>query len=120
MTSGSAAKWAYAAAGLVGAATWGYIAAVGGRREAWDSDLYFTIALPLIGVLAAVLGFLVPERPWRWAFVPFGAQALVAFLQNPTANLLPIGLIVFGFFGVACLVPAYVGAKLARIMRRDR
>lgn len=66
-----------------------------------------------------MLGFLVPERAWRWAFVPFGAQALVGIFQNPTANLLPIGLIVFAFFGVACLVPAYIGAKLARVMRRS-
>ncbi len=120
MTSRSAAKWAYAVACAVGAATWGYIAAAGGRREAWDSDLYFTVALPFIGLSAAVLGFLVPERAWRWAFVPFGAQALVAFVQNPTANLLPIGLIVFAFFGAACLVPAYVGAKLGMILRRGR
>jgi hypothetical protein len=74
--------------------------------------------LPLIGVVTAVLGFLVPDRPWRWAFVPFGAQAVVAFVQNPTANLLPLGLIVFAFFGTACLIPAYIGAKLGTILGR--
>ena len=118
MTTGASAKWGYAVAALVGAATWGYIAAVGGRREAWDSDLYFTVALPLVGLSAGVLGFLVPDRPWRWAFVPFGAQAVVAFVQNPTANLLPLGLIVFALFGTACLIPAYIGAKLGTILRR--
>ena len=76
------------------------------------------MALPAIGALAALLGFLVPHRAWRWAFVPFGAQALVALLQNPTGGLLPLGLIVFGLFGVACLIPAYVGAKLATAMGR--
>ena len=118
--TGAAEKWAYAVAALVGAGTWGLVAATSGRQEAWDSDVYFTIALPLVGLSAAILGFLVPDRAWRWAFVPFGAQAVVAFVQNPTANLLPIGLIVFALFGVGCLVPAYVGARLARAIRRDR
>jgi hypothetical protein len=113
-----AERWAYGMAALTGAATWFYIASAGGRREAWDSDLYFSVGLPVIALVAAVLGFLVPHRAWRWAFVPFGAQALAAFVQNPTANLLPIGLIVFGFFGVGCLVPTYVGVAIARIFKR--
>jgi hypothetical protein len=113
MTNLAAERSAYVVAGLVGAATWLVVSTVGGRREAWDSDLYFSVALPAIGLVVALLGFLIPQRPWRWAFVPFGGQALVALVQNPTGGLLPLGLIVFGFFGVACLVPAYVGAKLA-------
>ena len=115
MTS-PAERWAYAVAALAGAATWIFVAIVGGRLEAWDSDLYFSIALPLVGLIVAVLGFLVPHRAWRWAFVPFGAQAVAAFVQNPTAGLLPIGLIVFACFGFACLVPAYIGARLKRAL----
>jgi hypothetical protein len=118
--AGAAEKWAYAVGALVGAGTWGLVAATSGRQEAWDSDLYFTVALPFVGLSAAVLGFLVPDRAWRWAFVPFAAQAVVAFVQNPTGNLLPIGLIVFALFGVGCLVPAYIGARLARAIRGNR
>jgi hypothetical protein len=116
MSTSRAEWWAYAIAALTGAATWILVAVVGGRREAWDSDLYFSIALPVVGLVAGVLGFLVPHRAWRWAFVPFGAQALVAFAQNPTANMLPLGLIVFGLFGVGCLVPTYVGARLSKAL----
>ncbi len=118
MTNLAAERSAYAVAAVVGAATWLVVSTIGGRREAWDSELYFSVALPAIGALTALLGFLLPHRPWRWAFVPFGGQALVALLQNPTGGLLPLGLIVFGFFGVACLIPAYVGAKLATAMGR--
>jgi hypothetical protein len=110
-------RWAYVVSAVTGAATWFVIAGAGGR-EAWDSDLYFSVGLPAIGIVAAALGFLVPHRAWRWAFVPFGAQALAAFAQNPTANLLPIGLMVFGVLGVGCLVPTYVGVAIARIVRR--
>jgi len=65
-------------------------------------------------VTVAVVAYLVPVRVWRWAMFPFWAQALVAFLQNPTANLLPLGLIVFSMFGAVCLVPASIGAQMGR------
>ena len=113
-----AERWAYGMSAVTGGATWFYIASAGGRREAWDSDLYFSVGLPIIALVAAVLGFLLPHRAWRWAFVPFGAQAVAAFVQNPTANLLPIGLIVFGFFGVGCLVPTYIGVAIGRVFGR--
>jgi len=118
MTNLAAERSAYAVAAVGGAATWLMVSTIGGRREAWDSDLYFSVALPAIGALTALLGFLLPHPRWRWAFVPFGGQALVALLQNPTGGLLPLGLMVFAFFGVECLIPAYIGAKLATAMGR--
>ena len=101
-----------------GAASWLYVAHASHRVEAWDSEVYFSVALPTLGLLVAALGFIVPVRPWRWAFLPFAGQAFVAFVQNPTANLLPAGLLVFGFFGAVCMVPAYVGAWTRRLIAR--
>ena len=40
--------------------------AIGGRREAWDSALYWTVAYPLGMVKAAMLGYLHPDRAWPW------------------------------------------------------
>lgn len=114
----SAALAAAVVAVAAGVATWFYVAHVSHRREAWDSEIYFTTALPALGLLIAGLGFAVPARPWRWAFLPFAGQAAAAFVQNPTANLLPAGLIVFGFFGAVCLAPAYAGAWVRRAIRR--
>lgn len=88
------------------------------RREAFDDPLYFTAVLPVIAVTAAVVAFIVPEKPWRWAMIPFGAQALVAFVQNPTANLLPLGLIAFAIFGGLCAIPAAVAAAIRRKVMR--
>jgi hypothetical protein len=110
-------KLASVAALAVGAASWMYVAQITGRREAWDSEIYFTTVLPALAVLAAGIGMLVPDRAWRWAFLPFAGQAMAAFVQNPTANLLPLGLIVFAFFGAFCLVPAYLGAWIGRRLR---
>lgn len=107
-------RGAYAVAAAAGALGWLAITLVTGRREAWDSEWYFALLLPGLAVLVAWLGFFSPRGAWRWAFVPFAAQALVAFVQNPAGGLLPLGLIVFAVFGVVCLVPALVSAAFRR------
>jgi hypothetical protein len=102
----------------IGAASWWYVGAVTGRREAWDSEMYFAAALPALAVFIAALAAVVPARPWRWAVAPFAGQAGAAFIRDPAANLLPLGLIVFAFFAALCLVPAYAGAFAGRLVRR--
>lgn len=98
----------------VGAATWIVVAMVGGRREAWDSELYFAVAMPVIVLTVALVSYKVPVRTWRWAMFPFAAQASVLLAQNPMGNLLPLGLIIFFIFGAMCLIPARIGAFAAR------
>ena len=107
-------KWAYAIGAVAGAVGWVAISQLTHRREAWDSELYFTWFLPSVALVVAAVAFFAPERAWRWAFVPFVAQATVAFVQNPTANLLPLGLLVFAFYGGLCLLPVWAGARLRR------
>jgi len=113
-------KLAYVIAAILGTVGWVAITQVTHRREAWDSELYFTWFLPSAALVVAGLAFFAPERSWRWAFVPFAAQAVVAFVQNPTANLLPMGLVVFAFYGALCLLPVWVGAGLRRRLERSR
>ena len=108
------AKAAYALAAITGAVGWVVISNLGGRREAWDSPLYFAWLLPVVCVVVVVISFFAPERPWRWAFTPFAAQAVVVFLQNPGANLLPLGLIMFAILGGVVTVPASIAAATRR------
>jgi hypothetical protein len=111
-------RWAYTLAAAVGAIGWLAIGQATHRREAWDSELYFTWFLPTLALVVGGLAFFAPQRAWRWAFVPFGAQAAVAFVQNPTANLLPLGLLVFAFSGALCLLPAWMGAGVRHWLDR--
>jgi len=101
----------------VGAAAWIVVAMFGGRREAWDSELYFA-ALPVIGLTAGAVAYFAPVRFWRWAFFPFLAQAVVMLAQGIAggagAGLLPPGLIVFAIFGAVCAIPAAIGAAAGR------
>ena len=107
------ARTAFIVAAVAGALGWIAISLGTGRREAWDSELYFGIFLPGIAILVTWLGFLSPRGAWRWAFVPFGAQALVAIVRDPT-GLFPRGLVVFAALGAVCLVPAVMGGWFRR------
>lgn len=106
--------WAFAVTAAVGAVGWLMLSAISGRTEAWDSGLYFTTLLPITALVVAIVSHRAPERAWRWAFVPFMAQAAVSFIQNPSASLLPLGLLLFGFFGVLCLPAVWIGRALRR------
>ena len=80
------AAWAYLLAASCGAAGWVIVSLVSGRREAWDSALYFPLFLPVLCLMVAVIGFFAPTRPWRWGLVPFVAQAVIMIVQNPSGK----------------------------------
>jgi hypothetical protein len=56
-------QWLLLVAAGGGALIWALIVAVTGKREAWDSSLYFSVGVPLVCVLAATLGFVEPRKP---------------------------------------------------------
>jgi len=58
--------WLYGLAVAVGTVVWVVVSEASGRREAWDSQWYFLISIPVVCVVSAALGFVEPSRPWRW------------------------------------------------------
>jgi hypothetical protein len=107
-------KSAYLAACAAGATTWIVTAVLGHRREAWDASLYWVAAYPALALVLAWISFEMPLRPWRWVLAAMFTQAAVLFLSNPTANLLPLGLIAFGVLSLPLMIPAAIGARLGR------
>lgn len=99
-----------------GLAVWLGLMLVSGRREGWDSPLYFPVGIPLLVLVAAILGFLVPVRAWRWGLFPMGTQATIAVALNPTANLLPLGLVLFAMLSLPCLLGAYLGVFVNKVI----
>lgn len=100
-----------------GAMLWLLAGLLSGRREAWDSSLYWTVAYPLSIALAGLLAYRVPERSWRWALAVMLAQALMLVLSAADFGLLPLGLILFSILALPAIGFA---AVMARIRLRQR
>jgi urea transporter len=107
-------RWAAVLSAMAGAIGWFGVSALGHRREAWDSELYWSWFFPSLAVVVLGLGYFSPTKAWRWGFIPFLAQAVVAFVQDPGGSLLPLGLVMFGIFGAIAALPAMLGAAARR------
>ncbi|MGH8718185.1 MAG: hypothetical protein ACREV0_04475 [Burkholderiales bacterium] len=74
----------YAAAMGIGVLTWAVIAGVSGRSEAWDSGMYFAVAIPIIGIIAAFLAYFEPKQWW-----PLGVDSLCCASGVDAVNVWP-------------------------------
>jgi hypothetical protein len=106
--------WLYLVAAACGAAIWILIALVSGRKEAWDSGLYFSAGIPAGCLISAAFAFLEPNRSWRWGVLPSVGQFAWMLLSHGLGNLLPLGVIVFGVLSVPPIIAARIGALIAR------
>lgn len=105
--------WLYPIAILCGAASWVLVALASGRKEAWDSGLYFSAGIPALCLLSLVLGFLQPQRPWRWGALPFAGQFAAMLLMQGPGSLLPLGIVVFAVLSIPAVITARIGASIA-------
>ena len=92
--NGARETWiAYGSAIVLGLLLWTAAAAVEMRVEPWDAPSYWTITYPAALALSGLLGFIFPERPWRWALTVMFVQLPVMSLGGSGFSLLPMGLI---------------------------
>ena len=110
--------WLYVAAAIGGAAVWIAITATTGRREAWDSDVYFTLGIPAVCLLSLVLGFIEPTRPWRWGVIPQLGQLACMLVMQGVGSMLPMGVIMLGILSIPSVITAWIGALARRSARR--
>jgi hypothetical protein len=105
----------YVIAIVTGMALWFAASMISGRREAWDAGIYWVVFYPIAILGCGVLGYLFPERPWRWALVLFLAQFVAMGIRNgEVGNLSPIGLIVFAILSL----PGIAAARFASSVRK--
>ena len=107
---------AHVLSGMTGLTLWAITAAVSGKREPWDAGTYWTVSYPLAMIGSAVLGFLFPERAWRWAVTLMLMQLVVMVAMGSDFGLLPLGLIVLAVLAA----PAALAGVLASKLRRSR
>jgi hypothetical protein len=103
---------------VAGAAIWTLVARAGGRREAWDSELYFSAGIPALCLVAALCAFLEPARPWRWGVLPLAGQCAWMFLSQGLGNLWPLGIVASAFLSIPPVLAAVLAAAAARRWRR--
>jgi hypothetical protein len=104
--------WLYGLALVTGILVWAAVSNATGRREAWDSQWYFLVSIPVVCIVSAVLGFVEPRRAWRWGVVPLVGQfSWMLFTQGP-GNLMPLGVVMFGVLSVPSIITARIGAFL--------
>ena len=110
--------WLLVAAAGAGALIWVLISTASGKREAWDSSLYFSVGMPAVCLLAGALGFLSRSEPGAGVLAPLAGQFLAMLLMVGPGNLLPLGIIVFGVLAIPPMIvarlAAYVQSRLAR------
>jgi hypothetical protein len=110
--------WLYGVAVGVGILVWAIVSALSHRREAWDSQWYFMIGVPVVCVVSAVLGFIEPSRPWRWGVAPLTGQFSWMLLTQGPGNLLPLGIVVFGILAIPSMLTAQLGALVGKTVSR--
>jgi len=106
--------WLYGIAVAIGIVVWIGISMVSGRKEAFDSELYYRIGMPVVCLASAAFGFLEPNKSWRWGILPLLGQFSWMLLTQGPGNLLPLGMIFFGILSVPSIIAARIGAFLRR------
>ena len=91
------------------------VALTSGRREAWDSPLYWTIGLPAAGLAALLIGFAAPRPEWRWTALIAPSQVLTMMLRSGAiGNLWPVALVLSSILSAPFVAAAFVGSRLRR------
>ena len=106
---------AHVLSGMAGLALWAATATVTGKREPWDAGIYWTVSYPLAIFGSAVLGFLFPERAWRWAATLMLMQFVVMIAMGSGLGLWPLGLIVLAVLAAPAAFAGVLAARLRRL-----
>ena len=89
--------------------------ALSGRREAWDSSQYWTIGLPIAGLVSVAIGWLAQRRDWLWSFAIVPSQVLTMMARNgEVGNLWPLALVFGTILSTPFVLASFLGAKLRR------
>ena len=106
-----------------GLVIWGIIAFVGHHAEAWDSPLYFSAAMPLLGIGSAVIGYFYPVKAWRWflwlALGQWVGLMVSASLAGHDLSLFPLGMVAMLFLNMPYLLTSLAGSGLYRITHKN-
>jgi hypothetical protein len=91
------------------------IHALSGRREAWDSEQYWTIGIPAALAMSFALGFLSRGRNWIWTLVVSPSQVATMMVRSGEfGTLWPLTIALSALLSAPFVVSAFVGSRLRR------
>lgn len=92
-----------------------------GRREAWDSALYWTVGLPAAGFVAFTIGLLARGRDWLWTTLIVPAQVFTMMLRSAEiSGLLPLTVALSAVLSAPFVAAAFVGSRFRRLRKTGR
>lgn len=94
------------------------IHALSGRREAWDSEEYWTVGLPILLVVSAAIGFFSRGRAWVWTLVIVPSQVTVMMLRSGEIGALwPLTATLSALLSAPFVLAAFIGSRFRRVIR---
>jgi len=105
---------AFALSTVTGLAVCLAITFAAGKKEAWDSTLYFTVGIPVMCVLAFAIGYAFPEKAWRWALGIALGQSIALLLFGGSLALWPLTIVAMTILSLPQFAAALLGSALAR------
>ena len=91
------------------------VALTTGRREAWDSPIYWTIGLPAGALAALLIGFAARRPAWLWTVVIAPSQVLTMMLRSgEIGGLWPLTLALSSILSAPFVAAAFIGSRLRR------
>ena len=89
------------------------ISLVTGRKEAWDSEVYFSMGIPIMCTLIFAIGYRFPDRAWRWTLSMAAGQAVAMLSAGNSLSLWPLSLIAMTVLSVPQFIVGSVASRLA-------
>jgi hypothetical protein len=101
------------AAMAVGAALETGIHLFSGRREAWDSPLFWTVGMPAALLASIAIGVCSRGSNWLWTAAVAPAQVLTMMVRSgEMGSLWPLAVVLSAFLSAPFVVAAFVGSRL--------
>lgn len=87
----------------------------GGRREAWDSPVYWTVGLPIAAVVAGVIGYMASGREWLSTALIVPSQVFTMMVRSgELGGLWPLAVALSAILSAPFVAAAFVTSRLAR------
>jgi hypothetical protein len=94
------------------------IGALSGRREAWDSAIYWTQGLPVAMLAAGLIGFVSARRDWLWTAAVVPSQVTAMMFRNGdilgSLGLWPLMVALTSVLSAPFVVAAFLGSRFRR------